>query len=267
MNQKTYRLSTAEFAKLHGVNKRTLHYYDAIGLFVPRAKGENKYRYYDSSQSMEFEYIRMLKELNMSIEEIKDYVNHPDPQAFIAIADEKTEEIERQIAKLKQTRKLLLSKKEQVILCTKETDMSIHIVECKQEKFFTVPFTFEENDVEKAFSYIKNIWGIEQCRAGVGSYISLSKVQDSQFEKYDGLFTPALDRRQNKDIFIKPRGRYLCGYVKGTWDKLPSMYEKMLKYAASQDLKLTGYAYEKGMNDFAIHNEEDYVTQIMIKIQ
>lgn len=36
-------LTTAQFAKLHGVNKRTLHYYDDIGLFSPRAKGENGY--------------------------------------------------------------------------------------------------------------------------------------------------------------------------------------------------------------------------------
>lgn len=29
------RLTTAQFAKLHEVNKRTLHYYDEIGLFHP----------------------------------------------------------------------------------------------------------------------------------------------------------------------------------------------------------------------------------------
>ena len=63
-------LTTAQFAKLHGVNKRTLHYYDDIGLFSPRAKGENGYRFYDAAQSLDFEYIRMLKELNMSSDEI-----------------------------------------------------------------------------------------------------------------------------------------------------------------------------------------------------
>lgn len=49
-------LTTAQFAKLHGVNKRTLHYYDDIGLFSPRAKGENSYRFYDAAQSLDFEY-------------------------------------------------------------------------------------------------------------------------------------------------------------------------------------------------------------------
>ena len=45
MQQETIRLTTAQFAKLHNVNKRTLHYYDDIGLFSPCHKGENGYRY------------------------------------------------------------------------------------------------------------------------------------------------------------------------------------------------------------------------------
>ena len=50
-------LTTSQFAKIHGVNKRTLHYYDDIGLFSPNKKGDNGYRYYDISQSIDFEYI------------------------------------------------------------------------------------------------------------------------------------------------------------------------------------------------------------------
>lgn len=75
MNKKARNLTTAQFAKLHNVNKRTLHYYDSIGLFSPRHKGDNGYRYYDYSQSIDFEYIRMLREINLSIEEIKEFIH------------------------------------------------------------------------------------------------------------------------------------------------------------------------------------------------
>lgn len=40
MKKSTKLLTTAEFAKLHEVNKRTLHYYDSIGLFSPAKKGK-----------------------------------------------------------------------------------------------------------------------------------------------------------------------------------------------------------------------------------
>lgn len=43
---KSLLFTTGQFARLHHLNKRTLHYYDEIGLFSPAFKGENDYRYY-----------------------------------------------------------------------------------------------------------------------------------------------------------------------------------------------------------------------------
>ena len=111
MREKNTRMTTAQFAGLHGVNKRTLHYYDSIGLFSPEEKGENQYRYYGAAQSLDFEYIRMLKELNMSIEEILEYRKSPGSRQFLALAEQKLEEIDREIQKLKQTRRVLEEKK------------------------------------------------------------------------------------------------------------------------------------------------------------
>ena len=59
----------------------------------------------------------------------------------------------------------------------------------------------------------------------------------------------------------------LCTYAKGGWDKLPETYDRLLRYAGSHNLKLTGYAYEKGMNDFVIQSEEEYITQVMVMAQ
>ena len=43
--------------------------------------------------------------------------------------------------------------------------------------------------------------------------------------------------------------------------------KKILDYSKKHDLKLTGYAYEVGLNDFVISNPDDYITKIMIKIE
>lgn len=53
MKNKKYLYTTGQFAKLNGVNKRTLHYYDEIGLFSPEFKGENGYRYYTCFQTVD----------------------------------------------------------------------------------------------------------------------------------------------------------------------------------------------------------------------
>ena len=127
MRQNTVKMTTAQFAELHGVNRRTLHYYDDIGLFSPCQKGENGYRYYDASQSIVFEYIRMLKELNMSIAEIADYCKHPAPEKFLQIADRKEAEIDLEIRRLKRARNILKTKKAQVRLCEGLPDEEIRV--------------------------------------------------------------------------------------------------------------------------------------------
>ena len=63
MNRKNYLYSSGEFAKLTGVNKRTLHYYNEIGLFRPEIIGENGYHYYTCFQFTELELILTLRKI------------------------------------------------------------------------------------------------------------------------------------------------------------------------------------------------------------
>ena len=267
MKKEMKRLTTAQFAKLHEVNKRTLHYYDDIGLFCPLTKEENGYRYYDISQSIDFEYIRMLKELNMSIKEIEMYRKQPTPDNFLKIADTKEQELDKEIRKLKNIKRILQAKKEQIVFCESLQEQEIRVEECKSERILTFPYDFSEDDIYQIFSPLKSTWGIEQIRMGIGSFISLDNVYNMNFTKYDGIYTIALNNKSVSNSFIKPKGRYLCGYQKGTWDKLPEMYQKILDYSKKHDVKLTGYAYEVGLNDFVISNPDDYITKIMIKIE
>lgn len=270
MNKNSFLMTTAQFAKLHHVNKRTLHYYDSIGLFSPKHKGENGYRYYDSSQSVDFEYLIMLKELDMSLEEIKQYINTPNSEAFIEISDNKLKEIDKKIKELKHTKALLLRKREQLFICEDVKDIKIQIENYKSAEFMTLPYNFETDNIQDLFSYISKKWGIKQCRDSIGSYISLEKIINHDFTNYDGLFTPVNKTPKagnNKDILHRLEGQYLCGYIKGNWSRLSKLYEEMLKYAKTRRIKLTGFAYEQGLNDFLITDENDCVTQVIIKIK
>lgn len=267
MKKNNIQLTTAQFAKLHEVNKRTLHYYDDIGLFSPHSKKDNGYRVYDLSQSLEFEYIRMLKELNMSIEEIEAYCKNPSADSFLNIANSKIKEIDVQIEKLKAIKKILNVKKENLVICENIQGQVIRIEDLPSESILIAPYNFSNNNLSEIFGYLKDTWSIKQIRMGIGGFISLEKVIHGNFENYDGIYTPALSGHGSAKKSTRPKGRYLCGYQKGTWDKLPSMYKKMITYAKQKDLILIGYAYEIGLNEFAISEPAAYVTKIMIKIK
>lgn len=262
------KLTVSQFAKLHNVNKRTLHYYDEIGIFSPDYKGDNGYRYYDYMQGVDFEYIKMLKELNMGLDEIKKYIDNPNEDDFKEIAEVKIKEIDQEIKLLNRRKEVLDDKLQKLNKCDEvRKKNNIKVVECEEEKFFYTPFKFEDDDLKQLISHIKDVWTVDEYCKGIGSFVSVEKIQRGEFEEYDGLFIEMLDDIDSKNTIIKPKGKYICAYHMGDWDTLPDFYDEIVKYAEENNLTLVGYSFEIGMNDFAISDMEDYITQIMIRVE
>ena len=67
-----------QLSSLAGISVRTLHYYDEIGLLKPSSIGENGYRYYGEEVLIRLQQILFYRELDMSLEEIKQVVESPD---------------------------------------------------------------------------------------------------------------------------------------------------------------------------------------------
>lgn len=262
------KLTVSQFAKLHNVNKRTLHYYDEIGIFSPDYKGDNGYRYYDYMQGVDFEYIKMLKELNMGLDEIKKYIDNPNEEDFKEIAEVKIKEINQEIKLLNRRKEVLEDKLQKLSKCDEVRNKNyIKVVECEEEKFFYTPFKFEDDDLKQLISHIKDVWTVDEYCKGIGSFVSVEKIQRGEFEEYDGLFIEMLDDIDSKNTIIKPKGKYICAYHMGDWDTLPKFYGEIVEYAEENNLTLVGYSFEIGMNDFAISDMEDYITQIMIRVE
>jgi MerR family transcriptional regulator, thiopeptide resistance regulator len=67
-----------QLARLAGVSSRTLHYYDEISLLKPAAYGENGYRYYEEEAALRLQQILFFRELDFSLEEIKEILSRPE---------------------------------------------------------------------------------------------------------------------------------------------------------------------------------------------
>ena len=65
-----------DFSRLSFVTVKTLHYYDAIGLLKPvKVDRFTGYRYYSADQLPRLNYIRNLKSLGLSLEQITTLIN------------------------------------------------------------------------------------------------------------------------------------------------------------------------------------------------
>ena len=93
-------LTTGEFAELFGVKKQTMFHYDDMGIFRPEIVGENGYRYYSYDQMETCSIILMLRELGLSIAEIRDQIESRSPEALVELLDSKGEEIDAKIRRL-----------------------------------------------------------------------------------------------------------------------------------------------------------------------
>ncbi|MBU3876804.1 MerR family transcriptional regulator [Faecalicatena sp. AGMB00832] len=267
MQKDTLLFTAGQFAKMHHLNKRTLHYYDEIGLFSPAFKGENGYRYYTYHQSVTLENILSLRDIGMSIEEVKDYFHSLSPSVFQEIAVQKTQEIDEQIKRLKLLKGLLQEKQKALRLCEQAYDGKIETVDLEEKYLLLSPLQDQGEMQKNMIQIMEHLYTAQEYNAykvGCGSYISLEKVKNNDFEEYDGLFTPVRKAGRGNHFVTLPTGVYLCGYCIGSWDKIPALYSKMLIWAKEHELELMGNCYETGLNEFAIADFEDYVTQIVI---
>lgn len=70
--------SVQKLAKIAGVSVRTLHLYDQKGLLKPHMRTETRYRMYGEKELLRLQQILFYKELDFSLQEIKEILNRSD---------------------------------------------------------------------------------------------------------------------------------------------------------------------------------------------
>jgi len=78
------------------VTVRALHHYDHIGLLKPAMRSEKKYRYYDEQDLLRLQQILFYRELDFSLEEIRDILDDPDFDAREALVGHRERLIQKQ---------------------------------------------------------------------------------------------------------------------------------------------------------------------------
>lgn len=69
--------SVKQLAELAGVSRRTLHYYDQIGLLKPERQAGNRYRRYGEEAVYRLQQILFYRELGLSLAEIQTVLSDP----------------------------------------------------------------------------------------------------------------------------------------------------------------------------------------------
>lgn len=265
-NHKKFLYSTGQFAGLNGINKRTLHYYDEIGLFSPEYKEENGYRYYTCFQTVQLELIMTLRKVGLSIEEILRYQKSPSGDSFAELILEKKELIDKTIGELLRAKAFLEQKSDKLALGVTARHGEIERITLPERRLLlSGPITgaYDDGDFAMAADFSARLKAMFGLYDSFGSRISAEHISEGRYDGYDCFFTYGGSEEGQCDE-VRPGGTYLRTFCIGGWDRLREVYGTLCSYAEENSLRLWGYAYEEGLNEMSLQRREDYITMITV---
>ncbi len=271
MEKKDKLLPIGQFAALHGVNKKTLMWYDEVGLFRPAAvNSQNGYRYYSYQQSQTLETILLLREMGVSVKEIKAFMQERSAASMEKLLGEKIEELDREISHKKAVRETLAKHRRNMQTLLSMDLEEISIVEKKGRRLVTVELS-ADTSFEKAVEMITDETKKYQLSylhdASYGSMIAVESLYAGNFEDYPSLFIEIPFPIRRSGLHVQPAGTYLRAFYRGPWEDMDIRYREILSYAEKQGITFYGFSYEVVLNENVVEREEDAIVQIEIPVR
>ena len=265
--------STGEFAKLCNVNKKTLFYYDEIGLFKPEIVKENGYRYYSVYQLEVFDIIHTLRDLGVPLKQIKSFIDERNPKSVVKFFEYKTGEIENEIKQLRRKQEIMSNKIKIIKEAEKIRDNIDNLSIEEQDEEYLV---LSKNIDKSKFPYDSEVYAnhLNYCYNQdlyIGYPLGFIKTIDDLYSENDYAYTyyyTKVNKNDGENIIKKPKGKYLVGYLNGSYIDIPGLYKKMLDYVKTHNLELIGHSYEEELiNLIAVKDMNDYIIKVSMQIK
>ncbi|WP_245833239.1 MerR family transcriptional regulator [Oceanobacillus timonensis] len=265
-------MTTGEFAALCDVKKQTLFHYDDIGLLEPEYKNENGYRFYSIQQAEAYSLIDMLKEIGMSLAEIKDFLQSKNPKKITDLLTEKEKLIDKKIEKLQRTQQLISNQKKQTerALQLDLDQFTITDMEMEQIVLSENILNYSHKDITKMIiAFMKYVKQGEINVENWGALIRQEQIETGDYLNYSHFFL-----RENSlhltETYHTKAGKYIIGYHKGSYLSTYKTYDKIKAYLDKKGYRICGDSFEEYlylMDGISLDVKANYVIKIMIQVE
>ena len=266
--------SIGEISKLFDINKKTLRYYDEIGLFKPSfVNKDNNYRYYTLDQFQYLETIKYLKELGLSLDKIKYNLTNLNSEDVINSLEEQNNIIDAKISEL-QLIKQKINKKIIQIKDSTRNDLleTIREVDFYERQAVRLRHSIK-TDYDIEFSLRKLIKMSDNkiflTYGLVGVSISRDDLIDRKYDEYKSIFIMIEEEKYDKSLIkIFPKGTYVCIRFKGVHKDAPPYYEKLINYINKQGYEIIDDSLEMELTDPSLSlTDEEVIMELQILVK
>lgn len=260
-------MNISEFAKLSGIKRENLIYYDNIDLLKPAYRTDNNYRCYSQHQLKTAFIIMALRSVDISLKEIKAYNDEPTPEKMLTLFKMQEQQLQSEITTLKQ-RKDMMKLQREMIRETMDLDTSnIHILERKDEYIFLGREIKHGVSDEKAtiefYDYAQEL-GMELSNPFGAIVTKDALIRGESSNKVQQFYLKLSHKHKDK----KPAGRYVVGFSHGDYGSdVDHLYERMFTYIHDHHLQICGDAYEEyPLYEITTKDSNQYLIRIEIMI-
>ncbi len=268
-NLKDY-FTTGEFARLCNVKKQTLFHYDDIGILSPEVVGENGYRYYSYTQLEIFSTISMLKELDMPLAEIKDYLDHRSPQAFLELLEQQKKEVDEKIKELKWLKRFIHTK-----MGLTKAGLSIPVgkilLENRPEEYLIVT-EYNGEDEDKAITTAMTEH-LNFCHSldiyspyAIGGMIPVECLKNENNYVYSHFYTK-ISNAGFPEAVVRPAGVFAVCCDNQGYRNVVGICQKLLNYAAEHGFSPGSHIYEDVLLDeMSVKGYDNYTLKLSLPL-
>lgn len=270
------KLSIGEFARLRNITTETLRHYDRIGLLKPiEVDKKTGYRYYSILQEEKLGTIKELRQLEMSIDEIKMYFDNRNLKQSVSILKDKQSQLKKKIKELQNLEESISEKiqhLEHISQVSNFEDIVIKEIQGRKIIAFDKPI---KNDIDLSYAFPELENTLKEISPIVGSNRIGLIINQKDIELNEGLESVILflfikDKGNIDEKYIRkiPKGIYACKYYKGSIWSTNDDIRKTAKYIKKKGYRVCGDILQIVQIDISVTDQkEESLFEIQIPIK
>lgn len=273
-NKKLY--SIGEASKICDVSKKTLRFYDQIGVVVPDyVCEENGYRYYSKETLLKIIVIKYYKQMGFKMEEMQGIFRKESYQGMEDKFREKILNLMREEQKVHNSYVYVndwyeMLQEAKTISAFPEQQVSIRYLPNQKYVYLDQEFTYDYRSSLINIPWSEYLKKMDCSITGpvILEYPSVEEKIEGRCRQVRILQQPIGEYNHNINLCISGGTMAASIYHIGSHDTLPDSYHKIFKYIKKHGYICQGKAIERFLIDYwASEIVEEFVTEIIVPIQ
>lgn len=267
--------SIGELSSYQNISKQTLIFYDKIGLFRPAyVDPGNGYRYYSASQLDELDTILILKKCGLSLQAIKELLEHYTTESSLRVLTQQVQVLDRQMEELRMVRSRLAQR------CVQLERAGLHreggdqpLVEKLPAQLLLIrpvepPFTLREISIATKQCFAQAFQEQLPIYFQSGVTVPLERIRAGRCTEASAAFLPIEGTDRAENLLQLPEGLGASIYHRGDYPSIGRSYRRLLEFCQAEKLEIRSDSYEFCINDYITTGDEsEYLTKIVFYVE